>query len=426
MAARNSGDHERGDNVTTGLNKLCLTLAACAALILTAAAANADDWMFFRGPYFDGTSKESDWNPVFSEENPPVAWRRDVGIGASSVIVVGDRVFTMGSRKSENEDAVSCLNAADGSVVWEFSYPNPFEARMYEGGTAATPTADGGRIYTLSHNGHIHCLNAADGEVVWKRNASDFAGATPRWKYAGSPLIAGDLVILDIGGDGNSTLALNKMTGEKVWGAGSDTPGYAPVIPFKQDGQDALLAFKAKALVAHALADGRELWRIGWESKYDVNASSPFTIGDKLFISSGYPTGRGALFRLGKGKPAKLWQNNDIKTKMNSCAPYKGHIYGISEKRGVLMCINMADGKTAWSTRGAGQYGTLTIAGDKLVVLTDSGGLVTCNASPDGYERISRAQILKNRAWVNPVLANGRIYCRDNVGNLACVDVRNK
>jgi outer membrane protein assembly factor BamB len=387
----------------------------------------AADWPFFRGPDRDGMSRETDWSAEFSEDDPPIAWRRNVGIGASSMVVVGDRVFTMGSRNESEQDVIFALNVTDGSVAWEFAYSNPFEGRMFEGGTAATPTADDGHLYTLGYNGEIHCLTIDEGKVVWKKNAiADFGGAQPRWKYSGSPLVEGNLVILDIGGNGNSTIALDKKTGKKVWGAGSDGAGYAPPIPFKHGDTTAVMVFKAKAMVALALADGNELWRIPWRTQYDVNASSPFVVGDKFFISSGYPNGRGVLFQLGDGEPAKLWQNDDIKTKMSSCVPYKGHVYAVSEKLGVLMCVDMADGKTAWSQRGAGQHGTLTIAGGKLVVLTDSGQLVICKATPEGYDRVSKVQILDKRTWVNPVLPNGRIFCRDNIGNLVCLDVRAK
>ena len=385
----------------------------------------ADDWPFFRGPHNDGVSREDGWNAKFPDTGPRIAWERDVGIGASSVAGVGDRVLTMGSRKAKDQDMVYCLNADDGSIVWEFAYANKFEERMFDGGTAATPTVDEGHVYTLSYNGNLHCLKLSDGAVVWKKDVvKDFEGNPPRWKYAGSPCVVDDMVILDIGGKKNSTIALNKKTGAKKWGSGNEDAGYAPPIPFKNGDKDAVLVFKGKAMYALSRVDGGELWNIPWDTAYDVNASSPSVIGDKLFISAGYNTGRGALYQLGQGAPKKLWRNDDIKTKMSSCTIYEGHVYGISEKKSVLMCINMENGATVWTEPGVSQHGTLKIAGDKLIILTDSGTLITADVSSKGYNQISTAKVLDGTCWVNPVLSNGRIYCRNNKGKLVCVDVR--
>jgi outer membrane protein assembly factor BamB len=407
--------------------KKCASSAFVGLLVLCTASTStkADDWPFFRGPHYDGVSREDGWNAKFPDAGPRIAWSREVGIGASSIIGVDDRVVTMGNRKNKDEDVVICLSADDGSIVWEFPYANKFEERMFDGGTAATPTTDEGHVYTLSYNGHLHCLKLTNGSVVWKKNViDDFGGEQPQWKYAGSPCVVNDLLILDIGGNKNSTIALNKKTGKKVWGSGKGNAGYAPPIPFKNGGKDAVLVFKGKAMHAFSRLDGAELWKIPWETDYDVNASSPSVIGDKLFISAGYQTGRGTLYQLGKRVPKKLWRNDDIKTKMSSCAIYEGHVYGISEKKGVLMCISMATGDAVWTEPEMGQYGTLKIAGDKLIILTDSGQLIIADASSEGYNEISSAKVLDGSCWVNPVLSNGRIYCRNNKGKLVCVDVR--
>lgn len=411
--------------VTKG-NKFVLGAVVGLLVLCTASTAiKADDWPFFRGPHNDGVSREGGWNAKFPDSGPRIAWSRDVGIGVSSTIAVGDRVITMGNRKDKDQDVVLCLNATGGDVMWDFAYANTFEERQFSGGTAATPTANDGHVYTLSYNGHLHCLKLADGTEVWKKNViDDFSGEPPGWKYAGSPCVVGDLLILDIGGKNNSTLALNKKTGKKVWGTGNEKSGYAPPIPFKYGGTDSVLVFKGKAMHAFSRADGREFWKIPWETDYDVNASSPSVIGDKLFISAGYQTGRGVLYQLGKGGPKKLWRNDDIKTKMSSCAIYEGHVYGISEKKSLLMCMRMSDGEAVWTEPGMGQYGTLTIADDKLIILTDSGTLIIADASSEGYNQISIAKVLDGSCWVNPILSNGRIYCRNNKGKLVCVDVR--
>ena len=400
----------------------------CAALLILAGPAAADDWRFFRGPNCNGVSTETGWTCQWPQAGPKVAWRADVGIGASSVVVAGDRVLTMGSRKQQNEELVWCLDARSGKTLWQYTYPSQFDARQFEGGPASTPTADGRFAYALGYLGHVHCLNLEDGRVEWRKHlVDDFGGRYSSWKYAGSPLVTEELVIFDTGADGNSTVALDKTTGRKVWGAGNDLAGYSTPIPFEHAGGPGVLVFKARAMVAHDLATGRELWRIDWRTNYDCNASTPTVLGDKLFISTGYGghRARGALFQLGEGEPRQIWMNQDLETKMNSAVVHESHVYCVSERAsGQLMCFDLHDGAIAWFESSFAKYGTLMIADGKLIVLDEKGDLVIVDAAPAGYRELARAKVLDGRSWVMPVLANGHIYTKNNAGKIVCLDVR--
>ena len=403
-----------------------ILVGVCIVLPTITPRVAADDWPFFRGPHNNGVSLESGWLVQWPKSGPRVAWRKDLGIGASSFVVVGNRVISMGNR--QDTDTVWCLDAESGRVVWQYDYACKFEDHNFEGGTSSTPTVDGALVYTLGYDGQVHCLNSENGRLVWRKHlVDDFDGRYSSWDYAGSPLVIGDRVIFDTGADGNSTVALDKATGQKLWGVGADLAGYATPIPLEYAGVSAVLVFKARAMVAHDLADGRELWRIGWKTNYDVNASTPTVIGDKLFISSGYRgrRARGALFRLAEPEPRQLWVNDDIETKMNSAVIHEGHVYCISERAGgQLMCVDLRDGTTVWSERSFAQYGTLMIADGKLVILDEQGDLVIADATPEKYRELARTTVLSGRCWAMPVLANGRIYVRNNKGKMACLDVR--
>ena len=228
------------------------------------------------------------------------------------------------------------------------SYPAEFDARQFEGGPASTPTIDGQLVYTLGYLGEVCCLDVSDGRVVWRKHlVDDFGGRYSSWKYAGSPLVTHQLVIFDTGADGNSTVALEKSTGRKVWGNGNDLAGYSTPIPFEHSNSPGVLVFKARAMIAHDLLTGHELWRIDWRTNYDCNASTPTVIEDKLFISSGYGghRARGALFQMGDDVPRQIWLNQDLETRMNSAVVYADHVYCVSERgSGQLMCIDADDG----------------------------------------------------------------------------------
>ena len=88
------------------------------------------------------------------------------------------------------------------------------------------------------------------------------------------------------------------------------------------------------------------------------------------------------------------------------------------------MCVDFQTGKTVWSEKQFAQYGTLTLADGKLVVLDEDGDLVIADATPDKYTERSRATVLEGRCWSVPVLSNGRIFARNNKGKMVCLDVR--
>ena len=401
------------------VERTILAGVACALSV----TATADDWPFFRGPSYNGVSRETGWQTAWPDSGPVMAWEADVGVGASSVTVVGDRVVTMGNR--EDVDTVRCYHADNGSELWAYPYACKFDARMFEGGTASTPTLAGGRVYVLSYEGQFRCLDLETGQPVWSTHlVNDHGGRLSQWAYSGSPLVLDDMVIIDTGGDGTSTLALDRNTGEKRWAAGDDRAGYASPVPFTHNGRKGVLVFKAKHLVALALENGKEIWRIPWETNYDVNASTPIYLGETLFVSSGYSKGRSAVYQLTGGEPRELWQHDELKTKMSSAVALDGHVYGITEKKARLLCLNLDDGAVAWEQRGFGQYGSLLIAGRHIIALTDQGEAVVVEADPAQFTETARAKVLSGRCWVNPVLAHGRLYCKNNDGRLVALDLR--
>ena len=400
----------------------------CVALIVLYAShsATADDWPFFRGPHFDGTSHESDWVSAWPRSGPKIAWRKQLGLGVSSFAVVGDRALTMSQQG--DVDTIWCLHASDGRELWKFEYPCKYVDHFFENGTLSTPTVDGSSVFAVAYDGQLHCLDLRTGKLHWRKHLiDDFGGRQSSWDYAGSPLVAGERLIVETGAEGKSTVALNKANGELVWGAGDDLTGYASPIPCNLMGTDAVLVFKARAMIALRLADGQELWRIPWKTKYDVNASSPIVQENLLLISSGYGgrRARGALFRLEQPEPQQLWVNDDIETKMNSAVMYQGHIYCISERDGgQLMCVHQLDGSTVWVESSFGQYGALILVDDKLVIQDERGDVVIASASSDRYRELARATVLDRRCWVQPVLANGRLFLRNNKGRIVCLDLR--
>ncbi len=399
------------------MKRSLLLAAGFCHLVCTASA----DWAHYRGPGAQGVSAEK--MPALPAGGPQQLWTAQVGTGTSSVTASGEHVFTMGN--ADGKDVVWCLNAKTGSVVWKHEYAFDLDKRMFEGGTAATPTLDGNRVYSVSDQGDLFCLDATTGKVIWSKHyQKNFGGKRPQWGFAGSPTVEGKLLLLDVGGKGASTVALDKATGATVWKSGDDAAGYASPVVALIAGKRTVVMFKAGHLVGLDLG-GRELWRAAWKTSYDVNAATPIVAGDKVFVSSGYGAGC-ALFEVTAGGVTERWRNKGIKSHVNTPALYQGHLYGIDGQTGPgspLTCLDLPTGATKWQEKTVGG-GAVVVADGKLICLTEKGELVIGEASPAGFKALSRTQVLGKRCWVQPTYAGGRIFCRNNEGDLVALELK--
>jgi outer membrane protein assembly factor BamB len=402
----------------------CLPVVLSAGVILCAAPlsrgeAAGSEWSTWRGPNRTGVVDEKGWKTDWPAGGPKQVWKASVGLGFSCLSVAGGRVYTMGN--AADVDTVFALDSETGKEIWKHSYPCPRDPKYYdEGGPSATPTVEGGRVYTLSKSGHVFCLDAATGKEIWKRNVQEDPGAKPpEWGFAGSPYIDGKKVILNVGAGG---LALDKETGAILWKSGNGPGGYSTALPFTVDGQRGVALFVQKAVVGVDPETGKPLWDFPWKTSYDANIADPLVSGNEVFISSGYGTGC-ALIRIEGGKATEVWKNKNMRNHFSSCVLWQGHIYGVDNdtgKKNAVKCLDWKTGEVKWSQEGLG-CGALIVADGKLVILGEKGELVIAEASPAAWKEIARAQILGGKCWTMPVLCGGRVYARSGKGDVVCV-----
>lgn len=402
----------------TGFLPLALALVTAAAL-----PALSGDWPQWRGPARNGISTETGWRADFGADGPPVLWKAEVGLGFASVTVAGGRAYTTGNK--DGKDTVYALDDLTGKVVWQHAYDHPVDAKYYEGGTSASPTVDGDRVYTLSKRGHLLCLDAATGEVRWGKQIAEELGAKmPTWGFASSVLIDGDRAVVNVGTHG---AAIDKRTGKVLWSTGKEESGYATPLPFEQAGEKLYLVFAAKELVAVRAVDGVKVWGHRWETSYDVNAADPVIVGpDRILIASGYDRG-GALLELKAGKPSVVWENKNVRSMLNAGVVLDGHLYAIDGNTGKaqLRCLEIATGKVLWTFKDP-NHGALTAADGKLVVIGEKGELFIGEARPDGFKPTLRFQASGGKFWTVPVLAEGRLHLRNSQGQVTCLDLAPK
>ncbi len=405
--------------------KITVTVVTGMLFCFLSAMSFAADWHQWRGPNRDGISSETGWSSSWPEDGPKQAWKLSVGVGYSSMAVSDGRVYTMGN--ADKTDTVYCLNADTGAGIWKHSYACAAQGNGYPG-PASTPTIDGGFVYTLSREGHVHCLNAESGDVVWSRHVvEDFGAITPHWGYAASPLVLGKKLILDVG----MALAMDKSTGELLWktkdygNAWKDMKnhpqggGYSSAVAFDLGGSERVAVFNSTGLVILDPENGRELMLHPWETPWNVNATTPLIFGNKVFISSS--DSGGALLQITGNKLISVWQSKEMKNHLNNSVLWEGHLYGFDEKQ--LSCLDWETGEVKWTQKGLGK-GSLMLADGKLIAMSDNGKLVIAEASPDGFSELASAKLLSGLCWTVPVLANGKIYCRSHKGDMVCVDVK--
>ncbi|MGE3310143.1 MAG: PQQ-binding-like beta-propeller repeat protein [Limisphaerales bacterium] len=380
------------------------------------------DWPQWRGPDRNGISSETAWQHTWPADGPKVAWKAEVGLGYSSVVVADKRLITMGH--DDEADTVHAFDAESGKVLWKHSYPAELGDKYFDGGTTGTPTIADDQVFVLSRWGDLFCLGAADGKVRWEKNILKETGARPSdWGLTGAPLVRGDRIFLNIGEAG---AALNAKDGSVVWmSSPKKEAGYSTPYPFQHGGEDFAIFSSGEAYTAVRLRDGGQAWSVQWLTQYGVNAADPILHDGLLFVSSGYGKGSG-LFKLGEPEPESVWKSKVLATQMNAAVLFKGHLYGTAgdtTTKAALKCVELSTGTEKWSQPAFGSGGVI-IAGERLIALGGTGELSTAPATPDGFKPTARAQVLGGKTWTAPVLAHGRIYCRSSRGNLVALDVR--
>jgi len=393
--------------------------AAC--VLAFAYTVPAADWPRWRGPDANGISKETGWTTRWPAEGPKRLWTAKVGIGFASFSVANGRVYTTGN--TDNTDTIFCFDANTGKELWKHSYPEKLDAKYYEGGTSATPTVDGDRVYSLSKRGELFCLEASKGTVIWSKNAAkELKAKLPTWGFAGSVFVERDMALLNVGTSG---AALDKKTGNILWSSGADEAGYSTPVTFDLRGERGVALAGKKDVFTVRLKDGRELWRHPWKTKYDVNAADPIVSGNVMFISSGYGHGC-ALLDLSSTPPKVVWDNENLRTHTSPAVLIGDYLYGADDDcykpDATFRCVELKTGKVKWSEKTG--FVTLMAAEGKLIALTARGELLVVEATPQAFKPIARAQVIGGKCWTTPVLANGKIYCRNAAGDVVCLDVR--
>ncbi len=387
------------------------------------------DWNQFRGPDRNGIADGETFQSPWPAEGLTPIWKVAAGPGFSSPAYARNRIYNMFS--SDSSEFLAALDPNTGAEIWRTNVGSEMQEMMGDG-PRSTPTIDGDMVYALGSYGGFFAINATDGEVRWQVRLEElFQSATPRRGFCTSPLVDGDLVLFEVGGqvetvDEKRTFhtniaAFDKLTGEKRWSFHL-TPGSAgpssPLVTTIDSVRQYIFATSRK-LISFGV-DGTVLWE--HPIPPGVIAMPVLVDGNKIFVSSSTDQGCKLVEVTSDADSMRvtdLWANRVLRNHFSSSLYHDGYLYGFSNAQ--LRCVDVKTGKHTWVKRGYGK-GSLIMANDHLIIISDRGKLVLGNLSPEGFEELSAFQALKGKSWTPPVIADGKIYLR-NLEEMVCYDL---
>ncbi len=385
-------------------------------------------WPQWRGLRRDGISDEKGLLKSWPEGGPALQWKvTGLGIGWSSPIIVGERIYITGD---VGDELIICALDLNGKITWQTKNGKAWKG-PYPGARACCAYSDG-RLYHLNAHGRLVCVSAASGEELWAVDILDrFKAKNITWALSECLLVDGPRVIVTPGGAEAMMAALDKRTGATVWQTepiGTDRTSHSSPILFRYAGRRLI----ANCSSAHGFgvdADtGRLLWTVPLRNPHGVNAATPIYGSGCLFHVTPYAE-QGRLYRLrptGDGIAAEQVWASPLDTVTGSGVLVDGILFAAGYRESKWWFgLDWQTGKTKYElkdlTTGAAIY-----ADERLCVLDERGTVALLQPGPDNLAIAGRFLLTDERvrdAWAHPVLLDGRLYLRYH-DTLWCYNVR--
>jgi outer membrane protein assembly factor BamB len=453
---------------------LCFTLFLAGSLF-------AADWPEFMGPTRDQVSVETGLIDALPVQGPPLVFEKAVGKGYSAPSIRGETMVI--HHRVGQQEIVEACDARSGLTYWKQAYKSDYRDPFgYNNGPRCTPLLTADRCYTLGAEGVLLCLDLLTGKQIWRRDtAADFAVPEAFFGVGSTPVLEEGLLFVQVGGQPNSgVVAFDANTGKTVWenvgekswngSAMNGWPGqrlvswnindpayekqasYCTPVLATIHGQRHLLVCTRQGLVSLNPKNGVVNFSYWFRSQADssVNAMTPVVQDDLVLISSAYYRSGSVVLRVDpSGKTVTpVWKGLQLEIHWTRPVLLNGFLYAFSgrnEPDGVLRCVELGSGKVMWERaegwpngghakipEGAKPpevygRGSMILADGKLIALGEAGLLGLLKPSPDKLEEMARWQVPQMRypCWTAPVLANGRLYLRDE-DHLVCYDLAKK
>jgi outer membrane protein assembly factor BamB len=404
--------------------------SAAVAILIGLAVADpvvATDWPQVLGPQRNGTYSGPPLAEAWGASGPKVVWRKQVGQAFAGPALVQNRVLLF--HRIGNEEVLESLDAKTGAPVWRYAYPTNYRDDFgFDEGPRAVPVVADGIVYTFGAQGQLHAVDLAKGTRVWSEDTMKrFNVPKGYFGAAGSPLVEGGRVIANVGGDKAGIVAFDAKTGKVVWAATEDDASYSSGMAATIGGRRSAVFLTRDNLIGLDPATGAVLFQRRWRARIaaSVNAATPLVVGDSIFVSAEYGPGAGVL-RVEGSKLVDVWTSDEVLSNHYATSVYHdGHLYGFHGRQEFgpsLRAVDFKTGAVKWS-QDQFRAGSITLAGDKLLIVREGGELILAPASPQAFRPLARAQVLPGVLRPLPAIADGFVYLR-NENTLVCLDLR--
>lgn len=401
------------------MKKICFWSTALALIFMLSVSGFAESkdasWPAFNGANHDNISSDKGLLKTWPDDGPSVLWNFDkCGKGYVGVTVADGMVFTAGDLGGKNTITALDLSGkmlwqAENGKGWTGSYPGQRSSAVYSDGI----------VYQINVTGMLTAFEAKTGKELWNFNfkGSETKGAAGSWGFAESVTIDGNNLICMPGGKNVLCVALNKKTGKKIWDTESigDNASYCSGIIVEYKGKRMLLTMSSKNAVGIDLKNGNLLFKFGYETPYDVHATTPVFLDGYVYITSGYGT-EDKCFKLNDSltSATEVWSAKNIDNHHGGVVMLNGYIYGTGDKYKGLSCIEMKTGKKVWNEKSVSK-GSITCADGMLYCLSEKGQVTLAEASSKGFKQAGNFRMQstgKDPFWNHPVVVDGKLFLR--------------
>jgi outer membrane protein assembly factor BamB len=366
------------------------------------------EWPGFRGAGRDGVVSGLTIKTDWQSDPPKMLWKKPVGPGCSSFAVHGNLVFTQEQRGEE--EAVSCYDLENGDEVWIHTDKARFYDSHAGAGPRSTPVLHGSKIYTLGGTGILNCLDQATGKAFWTCNAAQLTKVkTLTWGFAGSPLIAGNAVIVSTAG---KLAAFDTANGQLLWQGPDGGSSYSSPQFLTMGRVQQVLFMSAAGALSVDPASGKTLWE--YSSKAEDRILQPALIDSGCILMASDYKGLRKLSVKNEGGKFKLkeeWFSPDLSVYFNDHVISKGFVYTYDGPS--LCCVDLKDGKRIWKGDRYRGWNLLLKDQDLLLILTEKGELALVNADSKKFSELARIPAIKGRTWNHPAMAGNIILVRN-------------
>ena len=411
----------------TGPDGACsirLGIIAC-VMLMNGQNLLAQEWTRFRGPNGTGESEAQTVPAKWTEQD--YRWKADLpGVGNSSPVLWGDRLFVMSADPKTATRYVLCYHSETGKLLWKREFESePHHLHTMSSFASCTPTVDQELVYVAWAQPSRLTLMALthEGKTAWENNLGSWSSAHG---FGTSPMLFDDLVILSNSQEAKDgrgpaavapesfVMAFDRKTGQQRWQTPRvvDNVSYSvPAIFQPKNGQPQLVnTSTGSGLYALDPKTGEELWSTVVFDKRTV--SSPLVKDDLILGSTGSGGGGNYVSAVrSDGKTAKLVYEIKTQAPYVPCVVARENLLFLISDGGIASCVNLETGEVHWRKRIGGNYqGSPIRIADKIYCVSVEGEVVVLAASEE-FEELGRTS-LGEGSRSTPAVANGRLYLR--------------